>query len=58
MTSQYKQIGNAVPVNLGYYLGKCILNMLQLESTPNEAEASILSSDNDEEDLPLFAQAS
>jgi DNA (cytosine-5)-methyltransferase 1 len=25
MTSQYKQIGNAVPVNLGYYLGKCIL---------------------------------
>lgn len=25
---QYKQIGNAVPINLGYYLGKCIIKML------------------------------
>lgn len=27
-TSQYKQIGNAVPVNLGYYLGRCLIAML------------------------------
>lgn len=26
--SQYKQIGNAVPVNLGYYIGKCAVAML------------------------------
>lgn len=26
--SQYKQIGNAVPVNLGYHIGKCAIAML------------------------------
>ncbi|HSW88575.1 MAG TPA: DNA (cytosine-5-)-methyltransferase [Candidatus Saccharimonadales bacterium] len=26
--SQYKQIGNAVPVNLGYHMGRCIIAML------------------------------
>ena len=25
ISAQYKQIGNAVPVNLGYYLGKCLI---------------------------------
>ncbi|MFO0109805.1 MAG: DNA cytosine methyltransferase, partial [Alphaproteobacteria bacterium] len=57
MTSQYKQIGNAVPVNLGYYLGKCILNMMKLEETPQEVELSVPPTDTFEEDLPLFAQA-
>jgi DNA (cytosine-5)-methyltransferase 1 len=28
VTSQYKQIGNAVPVNLGYHIGKCVIAML------------------------------
>lgn len=28
MSSQYKQIGNAVPVNLGYHIGKCTIAML------------------------------
>lgn len=28
LTSQYKQIGNAVPVNLGYHIGKCVIAML------------------------------
>ena len=28
LSSQYKQIGNAVPVNLGYHLGKCLIAML------------------------------
>ena len=26
--SQYKQIGNAVPVNLAYHLGRCLISML------------------------------
>jgi DNA (cytosine-5)-methyltransferase 1 len=28
MTAQYKQIGNAVPVNLGYHVGRCALASL------------------------------
>ncbi len=28
LSSKYKQIGNAVPVNLGYHLGKCLVAML------------------------------
>lgn len=28
-SSQYKQIGNAVPVNLGFHLGRCIIAMLR-----------------------------
>lgn len=27
--SQYKQIGNAVPVNLGFHIGKCLVAMLE-----------------------------
>lgn len=26
--SQYKQIGNAVPVNLGYFIGRCLISIL------------------------------
>lgn len=33
LASQYKQIGNAVPVNLGYHIGKCLIAML--ENKPN-----------------------
>ena len=29
VASQYKQIGNAVPVNLGYYVGRCLIAMLE-----------------------------
>lgn len=29
ITSKYKQIGNAVPVNLGYHIGNCVIAMLQ-----------------------------
>jgi DNA (cytosine-5)-methyltransferase 1 len=31
--AQYKQIGNAVPVNLGYHIGQCVIAML--DNTPN-----------------------
>lgn len=37
LSQQYKQIGNAVPVNLGYYLGKCAQAIL---SSSNETEQS------------------
>lgn len=30
-SSQYKQIGNAVPVNLGYHVGRCVVAMLNGE---------------------------
>jgi DNA (cytosine-5)-methyltransferase 1 len=29
VNSQYKQIGNAVPVNLGYHIGRCLVAMLE-----------------------------
>ena len=29
MNAQYKQIGNAVPVNLGYHIGRCLIAMLE-----------------------------
>lgn len=32
--SQYKQIGNAVPVNLGYHIGKCLIAMLENKPDP------------------------
>ena len=28
ISSQYKQIGNAVPVNLGYHIGRCLIAMI------------------------------
>jgi len=32
--AQYKQIGNAVPVNLGYHIGRCVIAML--DNKPDE----------------------
>jgi DNA (cytosine-5)-methyltransferase 1 len=29
VSSQYKQIGNAVPVNLGYHIGRCLIGLLE-----------------------------
>lgn len=31
LAAQYKQIGNAVPVNLGYHVGRCLIAMLRNE---------------------------
>lgn len=31
LSSQYKQIGNAVPVNLSYHIGRCLIAMLNKE---------------------------
>jgi len=46
VSSQYKQIGNAVPVNLAYHIGRCVIMMLQkrkdesVEEFYNEVENS------------------
>lgn len=34
VSSQYKQIGNAVPVNLGYHIGRCVIAMLNNKFDP------------------------
>lgn len=38
--SQYKQIGNAVPVNLGFHVGKCLIAMLQKK--PDESNMEVV----------------
>lgn len=38
VVSQYKQIGNAVPVNLGYHLGRCLVAMLRKKPDPKTME--------------------
>lgn len=38
MSSQYKQIGNAVPVNLGYHIGRCVLASLGYISVSDDME--------------------
>ena len=38
LTQQYKQIGNAVPVNLAYHLGRCLIAMLD-GKIPDYAES-------------------
>jgi len=35
IASQYKQIGNAVPVNLAYYIGLCLVGMLKERYDPS-----------------------
>jgi DNA (cytosine-5)-methyltransferase 1 len=38
ITSQYRQIGNAVPVNMGYHIGRCLIHMLN-KSQARDMEA-------------------
>lgn len=38
VAAQYKQIGNAVPVNLGFHLGKAIIAMLEKKFNSDEFE--------------------
>lgn len=40
MSSQYRQIGNAVPVNLSYHIGKCLIAML--ENNPDQETMEIV----------------
>lgn len=41
VTSQYKQIGNAVPVNMGYHLGRCLIAMLNSSFDEKTMEIAI-----------------
>ena len=41
--SQYKQIGNAVPCNLGFHIGKCLIAML--ENNPDPKTMDVIYSD-------------
>jgi DNA (cytosine-5)-methyltransferase 1 len=47
MSSQYKQIGNAVPVNLGYHVGRCLIAML--DKTQRDEDSMIEVSAHNEE---------
>lgn len=42
MGSQYKQIGNAVPVNLGYHVGRCVLAALGYIEASDDMETVFL----------------
>jgi DNA (cytosine-5)-methyltransferase 1 len=50
ITAQYKQIGNAVPVNVGYYIGRCLDAMLNAEKFDQEIMEKI------EPEINLFNQ--
>ena len=43
----YKQIGNAVPVNLGYHLGRCLIAMLSGKTKVDWAEQQIPFDENE-----------
>ena len=54
LSSQYKQIGNAVPVNLGYHMGRCIIAMLDKKiDSKTMMEVEPISSLVTAEQLPL-----
>ena len=54
LNSQYKQIGNAVPVNLGYHMGRCIIAMLDKKiDSKTMMEVEPISSLVTAEQLPL-----
>lgn len=38
VNAQYKQIGNAVPVNMAYHLGRCVLAMVHNQPDPRTME--------------------
>lgn len=40
LAAQYKQIGNAVPVNLAYHIGKCLIAMLDDKPDINDMESA------------------
>ncbi len=50
ISQQYKQIGNAVPVNLGYHIGKMVIQMLE-----NKVEEEVLESISIQQKLFEFA---
>ncbi len=58
-SSQYKQIGNAVPVNLAYHIAKCLIKML--DGVKISEDMDIVKADSDlaslrYQKLPLFTE--
>lgn len=51
-SSQYKQIGNAVPVNLGYHVGACLIAML--EKKPDIETMDVLTTQEPSGQMPLI----
>tara|TARA_B100001964_G_C13726705_1_gene376997 strand:- start:76 stop:438 length:363 start_codon:yes stop_codon:yes gene_type:complete len=46
ITSQYKQIGNAVPVNLAYHIGRCLIAILKGKFDKSSMEIVARKEDN------------
>lgn len=51
VASRYKQIGNAVPVNLAFHVGRCLISMLS--NTGVQASGTILEAEHEEQQLTL-----
>jgi len=55
MSSQYKQIGNAVPVNLGFHLGKSLIAMLD-GSFDSKKMQYVLPEEDSKKQLDMFGE--
>ena len=63
VASQYKQVGNAVPVNLAYHMGRCLIAMLSgkpkrndmMSVEPQEEQIEFADSDIHEDRIKEFA---
>lgn len=56
--AQYKQIGNAVPVNLAYHIGRCLIAMLSGHYDIEDSEVEIYKDENIPQQGELFDLAS
>jgi DNA (cytosine-5)-methyltransferase 1 len=56
MSSQYKQIGNAVPVNLGFHLGKSLIAMLD-GSFDSKKMQYVLPEEDSKKQLDMFGES-
>ena len=56
--AKYKQIGNAVPVNLAYHIGRCLIAMLSGHYDIEDSEVEIYKDENIPQQGELFDLAS
>ena len=54
ISAQYKQIGNAVPVNLGFHIGRCLIAMLSGQHDPKTMEIESTTTPKKQPQLLLF----
>ncbi len=55
VASQYKQIGNAVPVNLSYHIGECLIAMLENKPDPKTMDIILPGQETIPEQLKLIS---